>query len=91
MKMLFSAYRLDQYPDPDGFMAQAAVVLSSYSEETVLYVTDPRTGYQRRNKWPPNIPELWTACDEAKAFLAAESKMALKGYHWDGERYVQSA
>lgn len=53
MKMLFPAYRLDQYANSDGFMAQAAPVLSKYSEGVVRYFTNPTTGIQRKQKWPP--------------------------------------
>ena len=63
MKVLFSAYRLDQYSDPDGFMAQAAIVLSGYDPEIVCYVTDPRTGIQRTQKFPPTISEITDACE----------------------------
>src|SRR5512139_1606001 len=55
IKIMFSAYRLDQYPDPDGFMLQALAVLSEYPAEVVHYVTDPRTGLQRTQTFPPTI------------------------------------
>jgi hypothetical protein len=67
MEILFSACRLDQHPSPDGFMTQAALAFSVYSEATVCYVTDPLTGIQRKRKWPPVIAELVEACEHAKA------------------------
>lgn len=86
MKMLFSAYRLDQYADPTGFAAQAALVMSEYATEVVEYVTDPRTGIQRRSKWPPTINEIGDALDTAKAVIAGLKLMAEKetrGLVWD--------
>lgn len=76
MKMLFSAYRLDQYPDPDGFMAQTALLLSDYPEGVVIYVTDPRTGIQRCSKWPPTIAEVTAACDAQVVAIAREKSFA---------------
>lgn len=76
MKLLFSAYRLDQYSDPDGFMAQAAVVLSGYDPEVVSYVTDPRTGIQRAHKFPPTISEITDACEAQVTAIARERELA---------------
>jgi hypothetical protein len=67
--MLFSAYRADQYADPDGFMTSLGMVLEQYSDEVVLYVTNPRTGVQRRSVWPPSIAEVVSACDARHAEL----------------------
>ena len=67
--MLFCAYRAYQYPDPDGFMVQLGMVLEQYSDEIVVYVTDPRTGVQRRSVWPPSIAEVVSACDARNAEL----------------------
>lgn len=61
--MLFSGYRLDQYADPEGFMAQCLAVLADYPEVVVLYVTEPRTGIQRTSKFVPSIAEIVKACD----------------------------
>lgn len=76
MKLLFSAYRLDQYSDPDGFMAQTAVVLSGYDSDVVSYVTDPRTGIQRAQKFPPTISEITDACEEKVTAIAREKELA---------------
>ncbi|WP_316205765.1 hypothetical protein [Bradyrhizobium sp. SZCCHNS1012] len=88
MEVLFSAYRRDQYASPDGFMTQAALVLSEYSEDVVRYVTDPRTGIQRKLKWPPVIAELVEACDHAKQMLPAmrqKAEMAALGFQWTND------
>lgn len=66
---LFSAYRLDQFADPDGFKTQLGAVLEQYPDEVITFVCDPRTGIQRRNKFPPTISEIVEACDEHSSFL----------------------
>jgi hypothetical protein len=67
--MLFGAYRADQYADPDGFTVQLGMVLEQYSDDIVVYVTDPRTGIQRSIRWPPTIAEVVSACDARHAEL----------------------
>lgn len=69
-KVLFSAYRADQYADADGFMTSLGVVLEEFPDEVITYIADPRTGIQRRSKWPPTISEVLTACEEHQEFLA---------------------
>lgn len=69
-QMLFSAYRRDDFADAAGFAVQIASVLSEFSEEVVLYVTSPKTGLQRRSKWPPTISEVLTACEQHQDYLA---------------------
>lgn len=91
MKMLFSAYRLDQFADPDGFMAQAAIVFSQYPLDVIEYVTDPLTGIQSKNKWPPNIPEIHEACKRARDFLRAEKTLREGGWNWTGEKWEKVA
>lgn len=66
---VFSAYRIDQFADPDGFKTQLGAILEQYPDEVITYVCDPRTGIQRRIKWPPTISEMVEACDEHRAFL----------------------
>lgn len=61
--MLLSAYRRDEWADPEGFVAQFGVVLEGYPEPVIVAVTDPRTGLQRRLKWPPTLAEVVEACE----------------------------
>src|SRR4051812_43103860 len=61
--MLYSAYRIDQYADPEGFMASLGLVFSQYPDDVVEFVTDPRTGVQRGKTFPPSIAEVVSACD----------------------------
>jgi len=66
---VFSAYRIDQFADPDGFKTQLGAILEQYPDEVITYVCDPRTGIQRRSKFPPTISEMVEACDDHRAFL----------------------
>jgi hypothetical protein len=64
MKVLFGSYRLDQYSDPEMFKVNIGMVLEQYPIDTVRFVTDPRTGIQRRCNWPPTVKEVVDACDQ---------------------------
>src|SRR6185312_13815199 len=66
---LFSAYRIDQYADPEGFKNSLGAVLEGFPDEVIRYVCDPRTGLQRHLKWPPTISEVVEACEERRAYL----------------------
>jgi hypothetical protein len=69
IQLLFSAYRRDDFADPEGFVAQLGVILCDFSEEVVIYVTSPKTGLQRRSKWPPAISEVIEACEDHQSHL----------------------
>lgn len=69
-RILFSSYRLDQYDDPESYMASLGMVFEGYSDEVICYVTAPQTGIQRRVKWPPTISEIVEACDAHVEHLA---------------------
>ena len=51
-------------------MTSLGMVLEQYPDEVIVYVTDPRTGVQRKSKWPPTISEIVEACDGRVAELA---------------------
>jgi hypothetical protein len=73
MKVLFSAYRLNQYADPEGFKLNIGLVLEQYPIETIRFVCDPRTGVQRTSEWPPSVANMVTACE---AHIASVAKLA---------------
>lgn len=73
-RIIFSAYRTDQYSDPEGYMASLGAVLEQYPNDVIVYVTDPRTGIQRKAKWPPTISEIVEACDERVVYLAEQDR-----------------
>lgn len=62
-KMIFSAYRRDDFADPDSFVFQLGAVLEKYEDVVIQYVCDPRTGIQRRCKFPPSIAEVVEAAE----------------------------
>lgn len=62
-KMIFSAYRRDDFADPDSFVFQLGAVLEKYEDAVIQYVCDPRTGIQRRCKFPPSIAEVVEAAE----------------------------
>ena len=72
--MLLSAYRKDEWADPESFVAQLGIVLGGYSDDVVNYVTDPRTGIQRSSKWPPSIAEVVDACEQRKSALDKQAE-----------------
>jgi len=55
-------------------MTSLGAVLEQYPDEVIRYITGPRTGIQRRLKWPPTINEVVEACDEHQDFLARARK-----------------
>jgi hypothetical protein len=71
IRMLFSSYRLDQFPDPEAFMAQIGTVLEQYDPQVVSIATSPLTGIQRKCKFPPSIAEVVEFCDQVRADIAA--------------------
>ncbi len=68
-KILFGSYRADQYADAESFMNSLGAVLEQFPDEVIVYVTDPRTGIQRRSKWPPTVSEILEACEEHRDHL----------------------
>lgn len=66
---LFASYRVDQFADTEVFKTSLGAVLEQYPNEVITYVCDPRTGIQRRSKFPPAISEIVEACDDHRAFL----------------------
>lgn len=50
-------------------MVSLGAVLEGFPDEVIVYVTDPRTGIQRRMKWPPTISEVIEACEQYQDHL----------------------
>lgn len=55
-------------------MVSLGAVLEQFPDEVVTYITDPRTGIQRRSKWPPTISEVVEACEQHQEHLAKQRK-----------------
>src|SRR5262245_36405057 len=69
IEQIYSSYPAADFHDVDGFTATAAVVLAGFSDVTVRFISDPRTGVQRRLQFAPRIAELVTACEENERYL----------------------
>jgi hypothetical protein len=68
-RRIFSAYRRDDYADPDGFVVQLGTLMEKYPVNVLQEATDPRNArslQQRYPRFPPNIGEV-------AAVLAAEA------------------
>jgi hypothetical protein len=50
------------------------IILAQYPDDVIDYVTDPRTGIQRRCKFPPTIAEIIEACDARMQDIAKRER-----------------
>lgn len=57
-------------------MAQLGVVLEGYRDAVIIAVTDPRTGLQRRLKFPPTIAEVVEACETESVAMDTRARYA---------------
>ena len=62
-RQILSAYRRDDFADPEGFILQLLTVLERYPDDIIVDVTNPTSGIQRQCKFPPSIAEIVEACD----------------------------
>jgi len=62
-RMIFSAYRRDDFADPDTFVLQLGMVLERYPDEVIGRLSHPWTGIQRRCKRPPSIADIVEGCE----------------------------
>jgi hypothetical protein len=63
-RMIFSGYRRDDYADPEAFLVQLTMLMEGYSDKVVMHISDPRTGIQSANKFPPALAEIKQALDD---------------------------
>lgn len=75
IKILFSSYRLDQYPEPKSFLAQVGMVMERYDAAVVAHVTSPLTGLQRKCKFPPSIAEVVEECEKVAGDMANTARL----------------
>lgn len=59
-RLLFGQYRKGDANDPETYTASIAAILSDYPEETIRYVTDPRTGLAANPMPDPETGRVWT-------------------------------
>lgn len=57
-------------------MAQLGMVLEDYPDAVIIAVTSPRTGLQRRSKWPPSIAEVVEACEAEVVSMDTSARYA---------------
>jgi hypothetical protein len=67
--MMFSGYPQSDFTDPVAAALSMCAVFEDYSDELIKFATDPKTGVQRKHKWPPKIAEVVEFCDERIASL----------------------
>jgi len=87
--ILFGCYRRADANDPDVYAAAVAAILSEYDEETVIAVTDPRTGIARRSNFLPTINEIDKACVERRAFQQRRDWLVSKGWRFEGGNWIK--
>ena len=87
--ILFGCYRKADASDPDIYAAAVTAILSEYDEETVAFVTDPRTGLPRSSKWLPTISEIDKACSDHAKFLRQKSWMLAHGWRLVEGRWLK--
>lgn len=60
---MFGCYRKDEVSNPEFYLTAAVGVLTRYSEQTILKITDPVRGLPATSKFLPSIAEIKTACE----------------------------
>jgi hypothetical protein len=68
--MMFSGYPQSDFTAPKEAALAMCSVFEDYSDEVIKFATDPKTGVQRRCKWPPKLAEVVEFCDEPIAYIA---------------------
>jgi hypothetical protein len=68
--MMFSGYPQSDFTAPKEAALAMCSVFEDYSDEVIKFATDPKTGVQRRCKWPPKLADVVEFCDERIAYIA---------------------
>jgi hypothetical protein len=68
--MMFSGYPRSDFTDPAAAALSMCAVFEDYSDAIIKYSTDPKTGVQRKYKWPPKIAEVVEFCDAQVEHIA---------------------
>ncbi len=78
IKALLSAYRRDDYADPEGFIAQVGALMERHRDGVIAAATDPTNArsIQRKHQFPPNIKEVADALDAEAVEQARIAKAA---------------
>lgn len=70
---MFGCYRKDEVADPEFYLTAAVAILSRYQKQTILRITDPRTGLPASSKFLPSIAEIREACEREQATFDREA------------------
>jgi hypothetical protein len=76
VQMVLAAYRRDEFADAESFILQLSCILDGFPDKAIEAVCSPRTGIQRRSKFPPSLAEIATACEQEAERLARVAKFA---------------
>jgi hypothetical protein len=63
--------------------------LAEYDEETVKFVTDPRTGIARKSQWLPTIAEIDKACADQQGFQQRRAWLVSKGWRLENGNWIK--
>lgn len=74
--MLLNSYRGGTAADPDTYVSAIASLLTTYPEQIVCLVTDPRTGIAGKIKWLPTVFEVREACEREMYVIREEERRA---------------
>lgn len=72
-KRIFSCYRRDEAQDPEGYVANLALVLGDYPRQIIDLAADPRTGVI--TAFPMGVPNLGQIGEFLAGKLAYQEKM----------------
>jgi hypothetical protein len=68
--MMFSGYSQSDFTAPKEAALSMCSVFEDYPDPIIIFATDPKTGVQRRCKWPPKLAEVVEFCDERIGYIA---------------------
>lgn len=83
-RLLFGCYRRGDANDPETYVAAVAAVLSAYPEETMRFVTDPRSGLPGQKKRDPKTGQEWSGLPDV-----ADVRSACEAHHGTTKRMME--
>lgn len=75
-KLILGCYKTDDVSDPQVYVTAVAAVLSRYSTDIGVRLSDPKDGVAGKLKWLPSVSEIRALCDEQQAADLAAAKRA---------------
>jgi hypothetical protein len=62
-RILIGCYRKSEANDPEIWLTAVVSVLTRYTTDVAIAVTEPATGLPAKSKWLPSVAEIVEACD----------------------------